>query len=99
MKVFLEVFLIRLIFEFIREPIISFVLLINVFAQFLDTDLKFFADNIIIETDLLRMISALKASNTRLLKETRLVVLVSTILLNIFLRHSSIITFIIIKHN
>jgi hypothetical protein len=48
MKVFLEVFLIRLIFEFIREPIISFILLINVLAQFLDTDLEFCAAYIII---------------------------------------------------
>jgi hypothetical protein len=48
MKVFLEVFLIRLIFEFIREPIVSFILLINVLAQFLHTDLEFYAAYIII---------------------------------------------------
>ena len=48
MKVFLEVFLIGLIFEFIREPIISFILLINVLAQFLDTYLEFSAAYIII---------------------------------------------------
>jgi hypothetical protein len=41
MKIFLEVFLIRLVFEFIREPIISFILLIDVLAQLLDTDLEF----------------------------------------------------------
>jgi hypothetical protein len=50
MKVFLEVFLISLIFEFIREPIISFILLINMLAQFLDTDLDFYAAYIIIAT-------------------------------------------------
>lgn len=48
MKVFLEVFLICLIFEFIREPIISFILLINMLAQFLNTDLEFYAAYIII---------------------------------------------------
>ena len=48
MKVFLEVFLIRLLFEFIREPIISFILLINVLAQFLDTYLEFSPAYIII---------------------------------------------------
>ena len=52
MKVFLEVFLIRLIFEFIREPIVSFILLINVLAQFLHTDLEFYAAYIIITTTL-----------------------------------------------
>ena len=52
MKVFLEVFLIHLIFEFIREPIVSFILLINVLAQFLHTDLEFYTAYIIITTTL-----------------------------------------------